>query len=298
MKKQYVALVLTMTLFLCAACGNVVDENDTESTTTTAAQNQDIDITRIPHWAEGMNIDGDETISIKIDRGVMGSLSFDDLILFATDIVRVEVFSEEKVELINGWYPAPKRESPDVSREEIHPKTETTSASQSNNLEPFQKEPTFRAPTPEEEEQFREYRERHERYDIFTVYYFRVLEVYKGTTRAGEKIEVMRRGGQLGKFSLVDNMWNDAGNTFVAGDELVLFLGFGEKYRNPDIPDWVPNPEEALQYIQNMPYSFISANQSIYRVMPGGRIESVSPKNSLTITTAELAQIAQRSRVE
>jgi len=301
MKKHFLALTLAMALLFCAACGNEAYENEgTETTTTqtTAAQattalTQETDPVRIPYWAEGMS-PNEDGMYINAPVSYIINLSFDDVASLATDIVRVEVLGEERVELINIWHPGIPREAADTPREKTPTQTEITSASQGDDPMPDRESPAFAgdayAPSAEKRS--------HERYDIFTVYRFRVLEVYRGTTRPGEEIDVMRQGGQLGKFSYVNDLWNRANIAFTAGDELVLFLGFGkgDRSRNPDIPSWVPNPEEALRYIQNMPCAFISASRSIYRVVPGGKIEGLSPRNDLTLTMAELIQIAKRNR--
>jgi len=304
MMKFLLALALAMVLlFFCVACGSVVRENDdTEPNSSTVAQTQETDPTRIPYWAEGMDVNEEETISKITDTLEIRLNHIEELVALATDIVKVEALGEERVKLLNFWRPPLNGETIDSQKDESHSQAETTSTSHGDDLLPSREPPSFREPSPAEEERYREIIERYEKYDIFTVYRFRVLEVYQGSIQPGEEIEVMRQGGQLGRFLSVNKNWDDADNVFSSGDELVLFLWFGEsereKYTTESIPDWVPNPEEASRYIRNLPYFFLSTEQSIYRMMPGGRIENACPSTNLTLTTAELARIEERNFAE
>jgi len=297
-----IAIALVSLLFF-VACGDVISENDDNEIATTQPQDfttttrtQNVDPTRVPYWAEGVDLDEDETLTVVLHVSELRFDNIDDFVRFGTDVVRVEALGEERVELINNWYPPP-RESAYATRDETqYNAIPQQQIAESGNVIPQQQRPTFDyilVP----EERYREH------YDIFTVYRFRVLEVFQGTTQPGEIIEVMRRGGQYGRFTRMNNNWD---NDFAAGDELVLFLTGGERYRNSYIPSWVPNPEATLYRIQNMPFSFLGSRQSVYRIATAGEdvmalndktvLESVHPENDLVLTMGDLARIAQAAR--
>lgn len=288
MKKHFLRFI-SMAFFplFFFACGNEETKINGTTTTTEPAtiQAQQADSTHVPYWAEGQDLGGEDVYTRNYDGSSIFFKNFDDMALVATDIVKVEALGAERVELINTWYPPqPPKEVTDKPLKENYAQTETIATPQGDSLLPPQELPSFVAVDLPEEELYRD------KYDIYTVYRFRVSEVYQGTTQPGEEIEVMRLGGQLGKFTLVNRNWD---NTFAAGDELILFLGGGEDIRSPYIPSWVPDPEETLRRIQNMPLAFISSWQSIYRIMFNGEIESVNPKNDLTLTMADLTRIAE-----
>jgi len=277
-----IAISLVSLLFF-VACGDVISENDDNeiATTqpqdfTTATQPLNIDSTRVPYWVERWDLDVNEEHNIEIRASERPFHSFDELAFRATDIVRVKALGEERVELINTWQPPP--------REHAYAPAQTVQGQD------------FYAFIPPEEERYRE------RYDIFTVYRFRVLEVFQGTLQPGQEIEVRRRGGQLDNFTLVNHNWN---NDFTADDELVLFLRGGD--RNPYMPSWVPNPEETLRRIQSMPMVFVGSRRSIYRMLPTDSealgimaqsvvMEGVNPNNDWVLTMDDLTRIAQAAR--
>jgi hypothetical protein len=108
----------------------------------------------------------------------------------------------------------------------------------------------------------------------------------------------MQRGGQ--KDNLV--LMNSDSIQLTTGEEVVLFLGFGqserEGYTVENIPKWVPNPEETARRIQNLPLVLLTPWQAAYRVTSDARLESISPKNDLVLSMAILSRISEKNFLE
>jgi len=118
---------------------------------------------------------------------------------------------------------------------------------------------------------------------IYTVYRINVLEVYKGDVKPGDTMEVKQLGGQLDNVRVISN----DEISLETRDDLILFLesygSYGREYAH-------------------MPASLLNPTQAAYRFMnsdgrPGGagvKLESLSPKNVITLTLEDLKQISER----
>jgi len=131
-------------------------------------------------------------------------------------------------------------------------------------------------PPENEEQDTGMYLESH--YRIFTVYRIKVLEVFQGDTSTGDIIEVRLLGSQLD-----DDHLPSADHTyFTIGDNLVLFL---QASALEHLPPFLVNPTQST-------YRIVVPTEGLTALGVNEELESISPKNDLTLTIGDLQQIA------
>jgi len=114
-----------------------------------------------------------------------------------------------------------------------------------------------------------------ELYLIYTIFKIKVLEVFEGEAEVGSIIEVKQIGGQVD-----DTLFINADEVDIQlGYDLVLFL---ESFEG--LPASLINPTQSVYYFPNINDNTRSDNLSI-------ELESVSPKNDLILTLADLLYI-------